>query len=297
MDDRIARAAKYIDERYAEDIDLDLLAGVACLSRFRFSRLFAAETGEPAFERLARVRVERAASALASGDGKIADIAFRCGFGSLSAFNAAFSSRMGMPPSRYRRDAAEKGKEPEAIGKVPREPAAPAAHTGLTDFKRRALSMSVDVIDFPAARIAYVCKKGDLMDTRPAWDALLSWAAARALRPPERLFIGMSDDPTLVPAEECRFYACVSLPEGFAEEPGEVEFDLMEGGPCAAYDFFDKPERLVFAYGTVIGEWLPLSGYEQDGSRPCFEINLNDPAADPEGRSRARLCVPIRPRR
>jgi AraC family transcriptional regulator len=291
-EDRIERVLRFIDERYGEDIDLDRLAAVACLSRFHFAREFSARVGESPVERLTRVRVERAAELLASGDGKVADIAFRCGFGSLSAFNSAFRARMGASPSEYRKD----GKKPQALGKEPRDPRDGDVHTQATDFARRVLSMNVEVIDLSARDIAYVQKKGDILAVRPAWDALLAWASAKGLFGPGRDFIGMADDPTQVPAEDCRFYACVTLPDGFPKEPGPVEYDRLEGGPHAAYEFYDRPDRIVFAYGLVIDDWLPGSGYERDPGRPCFEVNLNDPASDPEGKSRLRICVPVRAR-
>lgn len=290
-DDRIERVLRFIDERYGEDIDLDRLASVACLSRFHFCRAFAARVGESPLERLSRVRVERAAGLLASGPGKVADIAYRCGFGSLSSFNAAFKERMGATPSEYRAN----GKIPQLRGKAPEDRRSDGEHARATDFARRVLGMNVEVIDFPARDIAYVQKKGDIMAVRPAWDALLAWSAEKGLPgEPGVDFIGMSDDPTLVPAEDLRFYACVSLPDGFAKAPGPVEYDRLEGGLHAVYEFYDRPDRIIFAYGLVIREWMPGSGYERDPARPCCEINLNDPANDPEGKSRLRICVPVR---
>jgi AraC family transcriptional regulator len=290
-DDRIGRVLRFIDERFGEDIDLDRLAEVACLSRFHFCRAFAESVGESPLERLSRVRVERAAALLASGNGKVADIAYRCGFGSLSAFNAAFKARTGSTPSEYRKN----GNIQHVHSKARGERSASVEHAQATEFARRALSMNVKVIDLPARDIAYVQKRGDLMDARPAWDALLAWASEKGLLGEGGDFIGMSDDPTLVPAEDCRFYACATLPERFEKEPGPVEYDRLEGGPHAVYEFYDRSDRIIFAYGLVIEDWMPGSGYERDPARPCCEINLNDPARDPEGKSRLRICVPVRP--
>src|SRR5512145_2398605 len=114
-EDRIERVLRFIDESHAEDIDLDRLAAAACLSRFHFCRAFAARVGESPLERLTRVRVARAAELLLSGSAKVADIAYGCGFGSLSAFNAAFKARTGSTPSEYRKN----GKIPQVDGKRP----------------------------------------------------------------------------------------------------------------------------------------------------------------------------------
>jgi AraC family transcriptional regulator len=290
-EERIRRVLRRIEEDYADELDLDALAAVACLSRFHFSRVFSAYAGEGPMESLARVRVERAAELLASTGEKIADIAFACGFGSLSAFNATFKARVGATPGEYRKNPRELRNESE-------EPCPASVHTPpRNDFSRRILDMNVAVIEMAEREIAYVYKKGSLLDNRPAWDTLIAWAAERGIRPPEEFFIGMSDDPTIVPEDECSFYACATLPPGFEKQPGPVEYDSLPGGLYATYEFYDRPDRISLAYGVILRDWLPGSGYAQDSARPCFEISLNDPGSDPEGRARARLCVPlIRPR-
>jgi AraC family transcriptional regulator len=287
--DRVKRVERFIEEHYGEILDLDALAAEACLSRFHFSRVFALHTGEGPFEYLGRVRIQSAARELATSDNKIADIAYRCGFGSLSAFNAAFRSRFGSSPSAYRKDS----KNRQDLGKDQGESESAIVHARPTEFTRRVLEMNVKVIDLPAMDIAYVRKKGSLLDTRPAWDVLLAWAAERGLAPPAQLYFGIADDPKLVRAEECAFCACVSLPEGFAKDHGPVEYDSLAGGTNAAYEFYDSPDRLGFAYGIIINEWLPSSGYRQDPGRPCIEISWNDLSKDPEGRARVRICVPV----
>ncbi len=298
MDDqaeRIERAARYIAEHFGEPIDLDRLASVACLSRFHFSRVFSAHRGVSPMEELARVRVRRAAEMLRSGADRVADVAFACGYGSLSAFHAAFKARTGLAPGEYRE---EKSKEPEDPSKEPVEGGAAAVHAPGTEFTRKVLSMNVKLIELSPMDVACVSKTGSFLDTRSAWDALLRWAAPRGLSPPAQSFIGIpEDDPFVSPEEACRFSACVTLPAGFAKEPGPVEYDHLAGGVHAVHEFHDTPDRIPFGYRVITREWLPRSGYELDPERPCLEICLNDPAADPEGKARVRICVPVAARR
>lgn len=104
---RIANAMRYIDEHSSEEIDLDLLAGVAGLSRFHFLRVFVRVAGMSPYRYLLALRMRRAAAAIVAGDERISAIAFEAGFGDLSTFNGRFRAVFGMTPGTWRRSAAK----------------------------------------------------------------------------------------------------------------------------------------------------------------------------------------------
>jgi AraC family transcriptional regulator len=54
------------------------------------------------------------------------------------------------------------------------------------------------------------------------------------------------------------------------------------------------PEGYMEAWDSLMGGWLPSSGYQPD-DRPCFEIYHNDPKTDPEGLHDVELCLAVRP--
>lgn len=56
---RIVLAKLFIDEHYAEDIDLDAIAGEASFSKFHFIRLFKMAYGKTPHQYLTRVRIEQ----------------------------------------------------------------------------------------------------------------------------------------------------------------------------------------------------------------------------------------------
>ena len=49
-----------------------------------------------------RARLREAATRLATGPGKVLDIALDCGFGDVSNFNRAFRNEFGVSPRAYR---------------------------------------------------------------------------------------------------------------------------------------------------------------------------------------------------
>ncbi len=83
----------FIEANLSEELHLAQIAQVAQFSRFHFHRIFAAVTGEPLNQFVARVRIERAAAMLTRQPQRtISSIGADCGFGTPSAFSRAFKA-------------------------------------------------------------------------------------------------------------------------------------------------------------------------------------------------------------
>jgi AraC-like DNA-binding protein/DNA gyrase inhibitor GyrI len=80
------------------------LAGEVGLSAYYFQRLFKKEMGESPLERLTRIRLDRATHLMVIDPAlSMTNIAYDCGFSSLSAFSRSFSKRYGKSPIEYSR--------------------------------------------------------------------------------------------------------------------------------------------------------------------------------------------------
>jgi AraC-like DNA-binding protein len=77
------------------------LAAVAGMSRSVFAERFCRTVGRPPIDYLLRWRMAVAKDALRARDRRLAEIAFACGYESVSAFSTAFTRTVGCPPSRY----------------------------------------------------------------------------------------------------------------------------------------------------------------------------------------------------
>lgn len=102
-DARLQRVLDYVREHVAEDIGVEELAQVACLSPFHFTRMFRNRMGMPPHRYMAELRLERAKLLLASSNRSLVDIALATCFSSQSNFTRAFRSATGMTPGQYRR--------------------------------------------------------------------------------------------------------------------------------------------------------------------------------------------------
>ncbi len=98
----LARAIELTEDLSAADPSFESIAREAGQSPRALARRFSDEIGMTWREYLRRVRIIRAVEALATTDAPVTDIALAVGYGSLSAFNAAFRDLIGKSPTQYR---------------------------------------------------------------------------------------------------------------------------------------------------------------------------------------------------
>jgi AraC family transcriptional regulator len=98
---RLQRTMDYIHANLTKDITVEDLAAAASLSRFHFSRMFKAVTGQSPQRFVGRLRLELSKSLLVQGR-SISDVAHDCGFSSESNFVRSFRRVTGVTPGQYR---------------------------------------------------------------------------------------------------------------------------------------------------------------------------------------------------
>lgn len=104
-----------------EDLALEDLASVACLSPYHFNRVFRRLIGIPPVEFLSALRFQAARRLLLTTSLSVTDICFEVGYSSMGSFTTRFTQLVGMSPRLLRQRAHEF--EPPLI----EEPVEPAA--------------------------------------------------------------------------------------------------------------------------------------------------------------------------
>ncbi len=104
---RLRRVRDRIDREYAQPLDVEALARGVHVSAGHLSRAFRAAYGESPYSYLMTRRVERAMALLRRGDLGVTEVCFAVGCSSLGTFSTRFTELVGMPPSTYRRLAAQ----------------------------------------------------------------------------------------------------------------------------------------------------------------------------------------------
>ncbi|HWU51320.1 MAG TPA: helix-turn-helix transcriptional regulator [Tahibacter sp.] len=104
---RLRRVKDRIDREYAQPLDVEALARGVHMSAGHLSRQFRLAYGESVYAYLMTRRIERAMALLRRGDLSVTAICFTVGCSSLGTFSTRFTELVGMPPSVYRREAAQ----------------------------------------------------------------------------------------------------------------------------------------------------------------------------------------------
>jgi len=97
--DRLNSVMDYIEDHLADVIAYDEAAKIACCSTYHLQRMFSYIAGVPLSEYIRRRRMTAAAFELQQSGGKVIDLALRFGYDSPTAFNRAFQSVHGVPPT------------------------------------------------------------------------------------------------------------------------------------------------------------------------------------------------------
>ena len=101
----IERACRMVRAEFARPLSLEEFARQLHVSAGHLSRLFHHSTGLRFVEYVARVRADHARTMLRSTQRPITEIAFACGFQSLSQFNRTIRQQFGRTPREVRREA------------------------------------------------------------------------------------------------------------------------------------------------------------------------------------------------
>lgn len=99
--DKFSNLLIYIDEHYADDLNLEDTAAIVGFSKFHFSRLFKQYTNTTFYDYLCKKRITRAQEMLAENF-SITTIAYQTGFNTPSAFFRCFKKHTGYTPSEFR---------------------------------------------------------------------------------------------------------------------------------------------------------------------------------------------------
>jgi AraC family transcriptional regulator, melibiose operon regulatory protein len=95
--------ARFVSENATGDITVEQVAAKVALHPNYAMSLFRKSIGLTINQFITRTRLDAAQAMLVASDRDVADVAFLCGFGSLSRFYDAFQDKFGVSPARFRK--------------------------------------------------------------------------------------------------------------------------------------------------------------------------------------------------
>ena len=256
---RLNDALDYLEANLTGEIDLEHTARLAACSQFHFQRMFTYIAGVPLGEYLRRRRMTLAALMLTSGEAKVIDLALLFGYDSPTAFNRAFQSVHGVPPSRAR----EAGVRLTAYPRI-----------SFTLSVKGETAMNYRIETMEGFRI--VGMKTTLpMDVEQSFMEVPKIWMQSTPRVPELLTLATGTPPGLLGVSTCMggptfdYYIAVAsgapVPEGMAE-------CRVPAGTWAIFECVGPmPEAMQTLQKRIVTEWLPTSGYEY-ANAPDIEV-------------------------
>jgi AraC family transcriptional regulator len=254
---RLHRVSAYIHAHLDEELDLDRLAEIACLSPHHWHRIYRAVHGETLAATVKRLRLQRAAADLVGTDLAIEAIARRSGYPNIQSFTRTFGAVYGLPPARYRKEGSHKAFE-------------------IASIERNSEMYDVTLRQIDPLALVGVAHSGSYMAIGQAFETLYGTLFARNLFRPDMEMIGIYlDDPELVEAEKLRSFACVTTTGDFQADP-PLAPRRIEGGRYAVLRHKGPYSDMSKAYRWLYATWLPQSGHAIRDS-VMFEKYLNNP--------------------
>ena len=99
---KLRAVLNYVEEHYAEKIQISELSEIIHVCDDRLIRLFKEVTGETPIEYIMNLRIEAAIKLLSATDLSVADIAEKVGFGSDTYMTRVFKQKLNTTPGKYR---------------------------------------------------------------------------------------------------------------------------------------------------------------------------------------------------
>ncbi|HUB59521.1 MAG TPA: AraC family transcriptional regulator [Puia sp.] len=100
---KIVDAKVFIDDHFDSPIDLDAIAGEACLSRYHFHRMFRRIYRRTPHQYLTYKRIDHARRILAAdAHCTVGEVCMQVGFESIGSFSLLFKKETGVAPGEFR---------------------------------------------------------------------------------------------------------------------------------------------------------------------------------------------------
>lgn len=294
-EDAVRRALGQIANGLDEALDLETLARAAALSPLHFHHVFRGMVGETPLELHRRLRLERAASQLATTGAPVTTVAFDAGYETHEAFTRAFRRAYAMAPSEYRtrvhaaRDGCARPPQIELAARCGLHHATPNFDLFAGDTPMHAVLETM-----PEMIVASVHHVGPYTQIGEAFARLGPIAEQAGLtKLPGCMMVGIfHDDPETVPAAELQSDAGLVVPAKTKLPAGLTPLTIPAGTYAKAIHR-GPYERLGDSWAQLMGQWVPQHGHRIVDGGVSFEVYRNTPMDTAQADLITEIYVPI----
>lgn len=282
---RMQRVLDHIDRHLDDNLDLEMLSGVAALSKYHFHRQFTATFGLSVHRYVQLARMKRASYRLAYRNAhSVTDIAMDAGYDAPDAFARAFRQRFGQSPSSFR--------------KYPDWEPWLAAFRPLNDARSKLMQTTytlddVTIRDVAPTPVAVMEHRGDPASIGATIQRFIVWRKAAGLSPKSSPTFNVFHCDPRTTHPEYRIDLCVGTDRPIEANGDRIEAGMIPGGRCAVLRVVGKSDNLELAALYLYRDWLPASG-EEARDFPLYCQRLAFFPEVPEHEAVAELFLPLK---
>lgn len=251
----VNQSIDYIMQHLDEEITIEDVANYCHFSKYYFSRVFKAETGESIYAFIKRLKMEQSALRLKiEKDKSITNIGFDYGY-SPSNYSSVFKKHHSISPAEFRKNVKT------TCVPHPFYPNNLAQFKSFEEYNRR---ISIQVLDdFFVIYERYI---GNYIELGNNWCTFID--KYEYLFTENTLLIERSyDDPSITSVEQCLYDICITVDKSCSLP----NVTTIKGGKFAVYHFEGFIQDIFSSFQGLFNVWLPGSGYEMD-ERYGFDI-------------------------
>lgn len=273
----------YIEDNILEDLKIDQIAKVACLSKFHFQRMFHMLTGVTIAEYIRKRRITLAAQELAVGENKIIDLAIKYRYSTAESFSRAFRKMQGISPSNVNGNGNNLKAYPRLSFQLQLKGAEKMNYRIVKKESFKIIGRSIRVSTVDGENYKTIPEFWQEINNNGYCERLSNYMGELGI-----LGVCMDYDPE---TEKMTYMAAVEKPVNRKLEL-EVEEKEIPAATWAVFEAVGKmPDAIQKVWKRIYSEWFPSTGYEHAGG-PELEVYL---PGNPDSEDyKSEIWIPIK---
>ncbi len=272
----------YLEENICEELEIEKIASISCLSKFHFQRMFHLLSGYTIGEYIRKRRLTMAAQELATTEIKVIDVGIKYGYSTAESFSKAFSRLHGINPSEVK-DSKEKLKAyPRLFFQLKLMGAENMDYRIVEKDEFKVVGKSIQVSTVDGENFKEIPEFWNECNQNGFCESLYPYADELGV-----LGICMDYEED---KDRMRYMIAVEEPE--SELDFKVESRIIPSNSWAVFEVTGPmPDAIQKVWKRIYSEWFPSTGYEHAGG-PELEVYLS---GDPDAEDyKSEIWIPIK---
>lgn len=279
---KLNQSIDYLEENICEELEIEEIAQIACLSKFHFQRMFNMLAGYTIAEYIRKRRLTLAAQELASDNSKVIDVAIKYGYSTAESFSKAFSRLHGINPSAVKSTDSKLKAYPRLFFQLKLQGAENMDYKIVEKDEFKVVGKSIQVSTVDGQNFKEIPEFWNQCNQNGFCERLYPHADQLGV-----LGICMDYEED---KDRMRYMIAVEEPE--SELDFEVEARAIPANSWAVFEVVGPmPDAIQKVWQRIYSEWFPSTGYEHAGG-PELEVYL---PGNPEAEDyKSEIWIPIK---